>query len=112
MRILVSTNDPEGLKRRIISDVEKGDLLTWEIRSNKHGDKLLTHSAEQWEDKVLLRLIPDSENHRLAIEPRYWSGSAKPSENDYGTVLGRFCERLFVQYSSLIGGFTGDVSKQ
>lgn len=109
MRIVIRTNDPEGLKKRIISDVENGVLSTWEIRSNNQEDKLLTHSAEQWVDKVLLRLTPNS-NHQLLIEPRHWKGSAKPSGEDYGTVLGRFCERLFVNYASSITGFDGDIN--
>ena len=111
MRIIIKTNDPEGLKRRIITDIENGELPTWEIRSNKLGDKLLTHSADQWADRVLLRMTPNINNGQLLVEPRYWNGSAKPSNDDYGIVLGRFCERLFVQYSSLIGSFTGDVTK-
>lgn len=111
MKIIIKTNDPEGLKKRIIADIENGDLSTWEIRSNKQDDKLLTHSAEQWVDRVLLRLIPKAADHQLLIEPRYWSGSTKPSEEDYGTVMGRFCERLFVNYASMINGFVGDTNK-
>ena len=110
MRIIIRTNDPEGLKKRIISDVENGDLSTWEIRINKQDDKLLTHSAEQWVDRVLLRLTPKVADHQLLVEPRYWSGSTKPSVEDYGTVLGRFCERLLVNYSSSIDGFVGDTN--
>lgn len=109
MRIIIETNDPEGLKRRIITDVENGELPTWELRSNKLDDKLLTHSAEQWVDRVLLRLTPNMATHQLLVEPRYWSGSTRPSVNDYGAVLGRFCERLFVQYASFINEFIGEI---
>lgn len=110
MRINIRTNDPEGLKRSIIADIENGALSTWEIRINKQGDKLLTHSAEQWVDRVLLRLTPQPDDHLLIVEPRYWRGSTKPSEEDYGTVMGRFCERLFVNYAPVIDSFVGDTN--
>lgn len=110
MRIIIKTNDPNGLKKRIISDIENGELPTWEIRSNKQDDILLTHSAEQWVDKVLLRLTPKVEEHQLLVEPRYWSSSPKPSKEDYGTVLGRFCEKLLVNYASIISSFVGETN--
>lgn len=109
MRLVINTQDPEALKTRIISDVENGDLPTWELRTNKKDDKLLTHSGEQWADKVLLRMTPDAENQQLLIETRYWSSSPRPSEEQRGTVLGRFCERLFVQYAELIVSFVGEI---
>ena len=107
MRITIYVNDPEGLKRRIVSDVENGDLPTWELRTNTADDKLLTHSAEQWVDKVLLRLTPNIIDHQLLVEPRYWSKMQRPTKEEFGTVLGRFCERLFVQYSDVIDSFSG-----
>ena len=109
MKIIVYTHDPEGLKGRIVSDIENGNLPTWELRTNKKDDKLLTHAGEQWADKVLLRLTPDKEAHQLIIEPRHWSNSSKPTEEESGTVMGRFCERLFVQYSSIIDSFRGEM---
>ena len=109
MKISINVHDPEGLKRRIISDVENGNLPTWELRTNTSYDKLLTHSAEQWVDKVLLRLTPNTIAHQLLVEPRYWSKIQRPTEEEFGTVLGRFCERLFVQYSDVIDSFFGSV---
>lgn len=107
---MIQTQDPEGLKRRIISDVESGNLPTWELRTNQNNDKLLTHSGDQWADVVLLRLTPDVNTQQLVIEPRHWSSSPKPSEVEKGTVLGRFCERLFIQYAQLIKTFIGEVN--
>ena len=109
MKLIIKTTNPETLKARIVSDVENGNLPTWELRTNKVDDKLLTHSGEQWADKVLLRLTPDVINHQLLIETRYWSSSPKPTDEQRGTVLGRFCERLFVQYKDLIQSFVGVV---
>ena len=108
MKIIVYTQNPQGLKNQIISDVENGNLPTWELRTNKKDDKLLTHASEQWADKVLLRLTPDTDSHLLRIEPRHWSSVPQPSKEDSGTVLGRFCERLFVQYASVITSFEGE----
>lgn len=109
MKIIIYTQNPVGLKNKIITDVENGNLPTWELRTNKLDDKLLTHSAEQWIDKVLLRLTPDETAHTLVIEPRYWRDVPKPSADMTGMVLGRFCERLFVQYASLISSFSCNV---
>lgn len=111
MKIIIYTKNPEGLKGRIISDIENGNLPTWEIRTNKKDDKLLTHAGEQWADRVLLRLTPNN-NQQLIVETRHWSSIEKPSEEEYGTVLGRFCERLFVQYATSIDYFVGDVTRQ
>ena len=111
MNITIYTKDPEGFKKQIIKDVENGELPTWELRTNDVGDKLLTHSAEQWVDKVLLRLSPNTDAHKLVVEPRYWSKMEKPSDEEFGTIMGRFCERLFVQYSSVIDSFSANVSR-
>ena len=109
MKITINVQNPDGLKRRIVSDVENGNLSTWELRTNTKNDKLLTHSAEQWVDKVLLRLTPDTIAHQLLVEPRYWRDMQRPTEEEFGTVLGRFCERLFAQYSDVIDSFFGSV---
>ena len=111
MKIIINTPDPEGLKERIVSDVENGNLPTWELRTNVNGDKLLTHAGEQWVDKVLLRMTSNIENQQLIVETRHWSNVQKPSEEESGTVLGRFSERLFVQYASLIEDFVGVVTR-
>lgn len=107
MRIIIQTQDPERLKSHIITDVENGNLPTWEIRTNKTDDRLLTHAGDQWADRVLLRLTPFIQTHQLVVEPRHWSDVPKPTDEESGTVLGRFCERLFVQYSAEIQSFIG-----
>lgn len=109
MKLIIDTQDPIRLKEQIISDVENGNLLTWELRTNKLDDKLLTHSGEQWADKVLLRLTPSPEACELLVEPRHWREVPNPSKEEIGTVLGRFCERLFVQYASFLSSFKGIV---
>ena len=111
MKLIIHTNDPFGLKEKIVSDVENGNLSTWELRTNIKDDKLLTHSGDQWVDKVLLRLTPDEDKHIINVETRHWSNVPQPTKEEYGTVLGRFCERLFVQYSTIIDSFEGFVSE-
>ena len=110
MKIIINVQDPKALKKVIVTDVENGNLPTWELRTNSSDDRLLTHSAEQWADKVLLRLTPNESSHQLIIEPRYWNNMQKPTKVEYGTVLGRFCERLFVQYSSFFSSFICNVN--
>lgn len=110
MNIVINVQDPKQLKTIILTDVENGNLQTWELRTNRSGDKLLTHSAEQWVDKVLLRLTSNESAHQLIIEPRYWNNMQKPTKEEFGTVLGRFCERLFVKYSSFFSSFTCNVN--
>lgn len=109
MRLIINTQNPSALKARIVSDVENGNLPTWELRTNKMDDKLLTHSGEQWADIVLLRLTPDEDKKQLLVETRYWSNTPQPSNEQRGTVLGRFCERLFVQYAEMIDSFIGKI---
>ena len=110
MNIIINVKDPKVLKKVIVSDVENGNLPTWELRTNRSDDKLLTHSTEEWADKVLLRLTPNEAAHQLIIEPRYWNKMQKPTKEEFGAVLGRFCERLFVQYSSFFSSFTCNVN--
>lgn len=111
MKIIINTKTPDALKKAILSDVENGNLPTWELRTNNNGDKLLTHSPEQWVDQVLLRLTPYTTTNQLVVEPRHWSNIPKASDEVIGTVLGRFCERLFVQYPSKMNSFVADMSK-
>lgn len=111
MKIDIYTTDARALKQRIASDAENGGLKTWEIRTNNENDKLLTHSLDQWADRVLLKLTPNNTNNVLSVTPRYWSGTQRPSSEEYGTILGRFCERLFVQYYDVISSFNSDPSR-
>lgn len=107
MRIVINTQDPERLKNHIIRDVENGYLPLWEIRTNMVDDKLLTPTDSQFADKVLLRLTPFIQTHQLIIESRHWRDVPRSSDETIGTILGRFCEVLFVRYLAEMQSFTG-----
>ena len=97
MKIIINTTNAESLKAKIIKDARDGNLKTWEYRSNKN-DVFITHSPEQWVDKVILVFTPSKDNTTLTIQPNYWKGKSEPSDEDNGIITGRFAERLWTQY--------------
>lgn len=94
MRILIHTTSATALKAKILKDAKNGDLNTWEYRSN-NDDEFITHSPEQWADKVILVFTPSDDNKTLSVEPK---GKYKPVADEMGTIMGRFAERLWIQY--------------
>lgn len=100
MKIIIKTADAKALKAKILKESKNGALNTWTYRKGK-DDEYITHSPEQWYDKVILVFTPSKDND----EPAYWSGSDEPSEADYGTILGRFAERLWIQFRCDITSF-------
>lgn len=99
MKIEIHTADAKRLKAKIIKDAKDGILNTWDHRSNK-DDEFITHSPEQWADKVILVFTPSSDNRDLVVEPSFWIGKYIPDADEMGTILGRFSERLWIQYRS------------
>lgn len=96
MEIKVYTKDSSSLKSHIIDAANKGELNTWGTRKDKEGDSLLTHTPEQWYDKVVLKFTPNDQY--LGIKPYYWNGNKEPTEDDYGYILGRFTEILLARF--------------
>lgn len=109
MKITIFTPNARGLKAKILKDAKDGILNTWEYRSNNE-DKYITHSPEQWIDKVLLIFTPSNDNQSLEVVPSYWRNQTIPTPEDYGTILGRFAERLWIQYRDDISSFVSDVN--
>ena len=97
MKIDIHTSDAKKLKVKILKDAKNGDLNTWDYRSN-NDDGFITHSPEQWTDKVILVFTPSDDNKTLAVEPSFWKGQYKPVADEMGTIMGRFAERLWIQY--------------
>ena len=97
MRIEIHTADAKKLKVKNLKDAKNGDLTTWDYRSN-NDDSFITHSPEQWADKVLLVFTPSDDNKTLSVEPSFWKGQYKPVADEMGTIMGRFAERLWIQY--------------
>lgn len=104
MKIVVKTTDAKALKAKILKEAKDGTLTTWTYRKGK-DDEFITHSPEQWYDKVILEFTPSEDNNELEVKPAYWDGHDKPTKSDYGTILGRFAERLWIQYRSDITSF-------
>ena len=97
MKIEIHTPDAKKLKTRILKDAKDGDLCTWDYRSN-NDDSFITHSPEQWADKVILVFTPSDDNKMLSVVPSFWKGKYKPVSDEMGTIMGRFAERLWIQY--------------
>lgn len=97
MKIEIHTPDAKKLKTKILKDAKDGDLSTWDYRSN-NDDSFITHSPEQWADKVILVFTPSDDNKTLSVEPSFWKGKYKPIADEMGTIMGRFAERLWIQY--------------
>ncbi len=97
MKILIHTLNAKALKAKILKDSKDGNLNTWEYRSN-NDDEFITHSPEQWVDKVILVFTPSDDNKSLSVEPSFWRGKYQPDTDEKGTILGRFAERLWIQY--------------
>ena len=97
MKIDIHTADANKLKAKIIKDAKAGTLNTWDHRSNKDDD-FITHSPEQWADKVILVFTPSNDNKVLVVEPSFWKGKYKPNADEMGTIMGRFAERLWIQF--------------
>ena len=104
MRILIHTTNAKALKTKILNDAKNGDLSTWDHRSN-NNDEFITHSPEQWADKVILVFTPSEDNKILSVAPSFWRGKYEPDANEMGTILGRFAERLWIQYRSDYSSF-------
>lgn len=108
MKIVVKTNDAKTLKTKILNDAKNGSLTTWEHRKNV-DDQFITHSPDQWADKVILVFTPSPDNKELTVTPSYWTGKDIPTNDDNGTILGRFSERLWIQYKNDLSSFVSYV---
>lgn len=97
MKIIVNTADAKALKAKILKEAKDGTLNTWTYRKGLE-DEYITHSPEQWYDKVILEFAPSEDNDELEVKASYWTGKEVPTAADYGTILGRFAERLWIQY--------------
>ena len=104
MKIEIHTSDAAKLKTKILNDAKNKKLNTWEHRKNDK-DQFITHSPEQWVDKVILVFTPSEDNTVLVVKPSYWKGHTAPTEDEEGTIMGRFAERLWIQYRNQYSSF-------
>jgi len=108
MKIIIKTSNAKELKSKILKDAKDGNLSTW-VHRNNADDQFITHKPDQWLDKVILVFMVSDDNKELEVTPSYWKGSDKPTADDYGTILGRFAERLWIQYRGDISSFDSKV---
>ena len=101
MVISISTNSASALKHAILKDAEDGILKTWRVVKSKESGELLTHSPEQWNEKVLLVLTPDDNDSHLKITTTFWRGYPIPTDDDRGYYFGRFVEVLLANYRTM-----------
>ncbi len=104
MKIVIKTKNADALKKKILKDAKEENMNTWTYRKGK-DDEFITHSPDQWYDKVILGFTPSDDNKELEVFSSYWNGKEIPTKADYGTILGRFAERLWIQYCDDLKSF-------
>jgi hypothetical protein len=104
MKIIIYTADAAKLKAIFIKDAKEDRLKTWKCTSNIYDD-FLTHTPDQWVDKVILKFTPSDNNTELVVFPVYWNNRPEPSYEEKGTIMGRFAERLWIQYRDYYTSF-------
>lgn len=98
MEIRINCENPSALKNKIIKDAEDGELRTWEIRIGKISGKILTHSADQYEDKALLVLSPDEKNSLLKGNLKKWKDTDQLDYSIEAIYIGRFAQAILTHY--------------
>jgi hypothetical protein len=98
MEIRIKCENPSALKNRIIKDAEEGELRTWEIRNGVKMGKILTHTADQYEDKALLVLTSDEDNSVLQGHLVKWEKSENLDYAIKAIYIGRFAQAVLSHY--------------
>lgn len=101
MKIIINSSNSKSLKQIIINDTLSEKLPTWGIVYNAQGDKLLTHTPAQWNERVLL-VLSDNNDKELVVNASYWKNHEVPSLDEIGYYFGRFVEVLLTHYRDSI----------
>lgn len=82
MKIIIYTEKPTKLKDIIIDYIKNEDskFKTWELRDGDKNKNMLTHIAEQYEDKALLILTPNEEKKILSGNLMQWTKRKEKGE--------------------------------
>ena len=104
MEIMIKTDNASLLKQTLLSDASEGTLKTWRVVKSKESGELLTHSPEQWNEKVLLMLTPRDGDKHLVVTSSYWRGNSIPTDDERSYYFGRFVEVLLANYRHLLSG--------
>ena len=110
MNYTIKTPSANRLKREILDKVsDKKDsngkeITTWKCVLTETNDVVLVHTAEQWEEKGYLQLIPSIAGIELQVRFHYWDICKDENrDNDYEKyLLGRFTELILVFLSYYI----------
>lgn len=112
MKIVLSCNDAEALKKAIIKAAEDDTLRTWSTKRTGDGDKVLIHStnSHQWETEGIIVLEPlKAPNFQTAVileaSVSYWNGNPKPTFEQQAYLIGRFTEILLAHFRNKFSDF-------
>ncbi len=101
MLIVIKGSNCKTLRSSIIDDALSEKLPTWGVVNTAQGDKLLTHTPEQWNERVLLVLSADTDSE-IVVTASYWKNHEVPSLDDISFYFGRFVEILLAHYRDRI----------
>lgn len=106
MKYIIKTTDAAQLIDTILScvekkkDIQKMDILTWEVTTTDKKEKVLIHVTDQWEEKGLLKLLVSEDNKEIEVVFFYWSSfkEEERSGDEKKYLFGRFTELLLVHF--------------
>lgn len=93
MAIIVKTQTPDDLLKKIKNAIDEGTVRSWSY--DKDGD--FTHDSEQWTKKAWLRPKSYSSELRFGI---LGQKEIKLSRQIYGLYHGRFIDMLLTHFDS------------
>lgn len=100
MEIAVITPNATQLKNNIFRAVRDNTLRTYEIRTSKQQEEILTPVGNQFLDVVLLVFSIDPSTNNLVITPSYWEGRTIPTDALYAIVIGMITAALITHFET------------
>lgn len=101
MLIVIKGPNCKVLRSSIINDALSEKLPTWGVVNTVQGERLLTHTPEQWNERVLLVLSANNDAE-IVVSASYWKNHEVPSLDDISFYYGRFVEILLAHYRDRI----------
>lgn len=99
MALIVKTDNPDELLRKIKKEIQNENIDTWLI--DEDGD--FTHAPEQWNCKAWMRKVSDSGEDSL-IFGIVGNKQEKMTKSLYAVYHGRFSEMLLSHFDDEIDG--------
>ena len=104
MALIIKTDTPSDLLKKIYEGIDKGEIKTWEYDS----DKDFTHVPEQWYKKAFLRPKVGVGELRFGI---LGIQGTSLSKEIYGVYHGRFIEMLLTHFDDQFSTATATAKK-